>query len=470
MSSSKILQQVQDEDIKYINLRFTDTHGQGKQVTVPTSQIDDDLFVHGRVFDGSSIDGWKNISASDMVLMPDAQSAYLDPFCEEKTLNLVCDVLEPDTMEAYSRCPRSVAKRAEAYLQSTGIADKCFMGPELEFFLFDNVAWDCNMHSAFYRLDSEEGAWNSGRQDNLNPNLGHRPGIKGGYFPLTPIDSSVDIRSTMCEVLASIGLVVEAHHHEVATGNQNEIATRFNSLTLKADELLTFKYVITNVADSYGKSATFMPKPLVGDNGSGMHIHQSLEKEGQNIFAGADYAKLSENALYYIGGIIKHAKAINAFSNATTNSYKRLVPGYEAPTMLTYSALNRSAAIRIPHVVNDRGRRIEVRFPDSAGNPYLNFAAMMMAGLDGILNKIHPGQPLEKDLYELSPAEAHDIPKVCASLDEALTALDQDRAFLQAGNVFPSDLIDGYIALKQKEVDRLRMSTHPVEFDMYYCV
>lgn len=467
MSIEAVLELMKEKDAKFVDLRFTDTRGKEQHVTIPSHVIDDDFFTDGKMFDGSSIAGWKGIQNSDMCLLPDAKTAVLDPFCEEPTINLRCDVVEPSTMLGYERDPRSVAKRAEAYLKSTGIADTCYIGPEPEFFVFDSVTWNIDMHGVSYKIDSEEAAWNSGR-DYAEGNMGHRPGVKGGYFPVPPVDSSQDLRTAMCLVLEQMGLVIEAHHHEVATANQNEIATQFNSLLNKADEMQILKYVVHNVAHAYGKTATFMPKPVVGDNGSGMHVHQSLSKEGENIFAGDAYGGLSEEALYYIGGIIHHAKALNAFTNSTTNSYKRLVPGFEAPVMLAYSACNRSASIRVPHVPNPKGRRIEVRFPDAAGNSYLAFSAMMMAGIDGIKNKMHPGDPIDKDLYDLPPEEAQDIPTVAVTLAEALSALDEDREFLKAGDVFSDDFIDSYIDLKADEIQKMLMTTHPLEFDMYY--
>lgn len=467
MSISKVLELIKEHDVQFVDYRFTDTKGKEQHVSVPASQINEEELANGKMFDGSSIAGWKGIHESDMILMPDSDSAVLDPFCDESTLNIRCDVIEPSTMVGYERDPRSLAKRAESYLQSTGIADTAFFGPEPEFFLLDDVQWSIDMKGAFYKIDSEEAAWNSGTHYDEG-NLGHRPGVKGGYFPVPPVDSSHDIRGAMSLTMEQMGLVVEAHHHEVATGNQNEIATRFNTLVKKADELQILKYVVHNVAHAYGKTATFMPKPIVGDNGNGMHVHQSLAKNGENIFAGDGYAGLSENALYYIGGIIKHARAINAFTNGSTNSYKRLVPGFEAPVMLAYSARNRSASIRIPHVPSAKARRIEVRFPDACTNPYLAFSAMLMAGLDGIKNKIHPGDPMDKDLYDLPPEEMQDIPTVCSSLEQAMESLDKNRDFLLEGDVFSNALIDGYIALKQNEIQALRMTTHPVEFDFYY--
>lgn len=469
MSAEKILNLLSDkkEAIKYVDLRFTDTKGKEQHLTVPASSVDKNFFKFGKMFDGSSIAGWKAIHESDMVLMPDSDSAVKDPFFEQTTLLLRCDVLEPSTMEPYDRDPRSLAKRAEAYLKKTGLADVCYMGPEPEFFVFDDVRWKVDMHHSFYNVDAREGAWNT-ETFYEEGNTGHRPRIKGGYFPVPPVDASQDLRSEMAEILSEMGLKVETHHHEVATGNQNEISTQFNSLLKKADELQILKYVVHNVAHLYEKTATFMPKPLVGDNGSGMHCHQSLSKDGKNIFTGDHYAGLSQEALYYIGGILKHAHALNAFTNPTTNSYKRLVPGFEAPVILTYSARNRSASIRIPFVNNPHACRIEVRFPDPMANPYLAFSAMMMAGLDGIKNKIDPGKPMDQDLYELKPEEMKEIPTVCHSLDQALEALDRDRGFLKAGGVFTDDLINSYITLKNEEVTKLRRSTHPVEFDMYY--
>ena len=467
MSKDNVVTLIKDHDVKYIDLRFVDTRGKEQHVTIPASVIDDDFFENGKMFDGSSIAGWKGINDSDMVLMPDTESAVLDPFFDDATVNLRCDVLEPTTMQGYERCPRSLAKRAEAYLKSTGIADAAYFGPEPEFFIFDDVRWDDSINSAFYEIDSEEGSWNTSRMGE-DPNIGHRPGVKGGYFPVPPVDSQQNIRSAMCSTLQDMGVDVEVHHHEVATAGQAEIGTKFKTLVRKGDELLILKYVLQNVAHAYGKTVTFMPKPLVGDNGNGMHVHQSLAKGGKNVFSGDKYGGLSQEALYYIGGIFKHARAINAFTNSTTNSYKRLVPGFEAPTLLAYSARNRSASIRVPWVSSPKARRIEVRFPDSCGNPYFTFAAMMMAGLDGIQNKIDPGGPAEKDLYDLEPEEEKQIPTVCASLDRALEALDQDRAFLTAGGVFSDDLIDAYIGLKMQEVTRFRMCTHPIEFDMYY--
>ncbi len=469
MSGADVLKMIKDKKVKFIDYRFTDTKGKEQHVTVPASVIDAGTFEEGKMFDGSSIAGWKGIQESDMILMPDAATAVMDPFMEEPTLILRCDVVEPSTMQGYERDPRSLAKRAEAYLKSTGVADTAYFGPEAEFFVFDDVRWGADMSGSSVKVDSEEASWNTEKVYE-GGNLGHRPSVKGGYFPVPPVDSLQDIRSAMCLAMMEMGIEIETHHHEVATAGQNEIGMKFASLVRKADELQIYKYCVHNVAHSYGKTATFMPKPLVGDNGSGMHVHQSLTKGGNNLFSGNEYGGLSELALYYIGGIIKHARALNAFTNATTNSYKRLVPGFEAPVLLAYSARNRSAAIRVPYVTNPKARRIEVRFPDSSGNPYFMFAAMMMAGLDGIQNKIRPGDPIDKDLYDLPPEEEKKIATVCHSLDMALDALDKDRDFLKAGGVFTDDAIDAYIALRMEEVTRLRMTTHPVEFDMYYSV
>ena len=467
MTPAEILGLIKENDVKFVDLRFTDTKGKEHHVTVPGHVLNEDLFEEGKMFDGSSISGWKGINESDMILLPDAESAVMDLFSEDTTMNLRCNVIEPATMQGYDRCPRSLADRAEAYLNSTGVADAAYFGPENEFFVFDDVRWDDSMQGAFYSIDSSEGAWNTNRSYE-DGNTGHRPTVKGGYFPVPPVDSLHDVRSAMCLALEEMGLETEVHHHEVGTAGQCEIGVKFNTLVRKADEVQILKYVVHNVAHSYGKTATFMPKPLVNDNGNGMHVHQSLFKDGVNLFTGDGYGGLSETALYYIGGTIKHAKALNAFTNPATNSYKRLVPGFEAPTILAYSARNRSASIRIPHDSNPKGRRIEVRFPDSMANPYLTFSAMMLAGLDGIINKIHPGDAMDKDLYDLPPEEEKNLQLVAFSLDEALEALDNDREFLKAGDVFGDDLIDAYIELKTENVTRLRMTTHPVEFDMYY--
>ena len=467
MSVDNVLKIIQENDIKFVDFRFCDTRGKEQHVTFPAHSINEDTFEEGNMFDGSSVAGWKGINESDMILMPDPATAKIDPFFDDNTLILRCDIIEPSDMQGYERDPRSIARRAEAYMLSTGIADTAFFGPENEFFVFDDVRWNSDMGSCGYKVDSEEAGWNSEKAYE-DGNIGHRPGIKGGYFPVPPVDSLQDMRSAMCLVLEEMGQTTEVHHHEVATAGQCEIGSRFNTLVNKADEVLELKYVVANIAHAYGKTATFIPKPLVGDNGNGMHVHQSLAKDGQNLFSGDLYGGLSETALFYIGGIIKHAKALNAFANASTNSYKRLVPGFEAPVMLAYSARNRSASIRIPFVNNPKGRRIELRFGDSTANPYLCFAAMLMAGLDGIQNKIHPGDAMDKDLYDLPPEEEKLIPQVAFSFDEALKALDEDREFLTRGGVFTDDAIDGYIDLKMEEVQRLRMSTHPVEFDMYY--
>ncbi len=467
MSASDVLKMIKDNDVRFVDFRFTDTRGKEQHVSVPASSLDESTFESGKMFDGSSIAGWKGINESDMILMPDAETAVMDPFFSDPTLNLRCDILEPSTMQGYSRDPRSVAKRAEAYLVSSGIADTAYFGPEPEFFIFDDVRWRNEMSGASFEIDSEEAAWASNKVHE-DGNIGHRPGVKGGYFPVPPVDAYQDIRSAMCQVLEEMGVQTEVHHHEVGTAGQCEIGTRFNTLTKRADHNQILKYVVLNVAHNYGKTATFMPKPLVGDNGSGMHVHMSLSKGGENLFAGDKYGNLSQTALYYIGGILKHARAINAFSNGSTNSYKRLVPGFEAPVMLAYSARNRSASIRIPYESNPKGRRIEVRFGDAAANPYFTFAAMLMAGLDGIQNQIDPGDANDKDLYDLPPEEDSAIPKVCASLEEALDALDKDREFLKAGGVFSDDAIDGYIQLKMAEVTAMRQATHPIEFNLYY--
>lgn len=467
MSATEVLEMIKREGIKYVDLRFTDTIGKEQHLTVPAHSIDEDFFEEGKMFDGSSIGGWKGINESDMIMMPDAGSAVIDPFFQEPTLNLTCDIIEPATMQGYSRDPRSLAKRAEQYLRSTGIADAALFGPENEFFVFDDVKWANDMQHTFFKINSMEGAWAS-KSAIDGGNSGHRPLVKGGYFPVPPVDSLHDLRSAMCDTMEQMGLVTEVHHHEVATAGQCEIGMRFNTLLKKADEVQVYKYVVHNVAHAYGKTATFMPKPLVGDNGSGMHVHMSLAKGSDNLFSGDQYGGLSEMALYYIGGIIKHAHAINAFCNASTNSYKRLVPGFEAPVMLAYSARNRSASIRIPYVYSPKARRIEVRFPDSTANPYLAFSALLMAGLDGIKNQIDPGDAADKDLYDLPAEEARDILQVAFSLEQALQGLDQDREFLKAGGVFSDDLINAYLALKHAEVDRLRMAAHPCEYEMYY--
>ncbi|WP_163835979.1 glutamate--ammonia ligase [Spartinivicinus ruber] len=467
--SANTLKLIEENDVKWVDLRFTDTKGKEQHVSIPASEVDSEFFEVGKMFDGSSIAGWKGINESDMMLMPDDSTSVIDPFTDENTLILRCDIIEPATMQGYERDPRSVAKRAEDYLKSTGIGDTAYFGPEPEFFVFDDVKWKADISGCSYEVNSEEAHWASS-QAFEGGNIGHRPRVKGGYFPVPPVDSLHDLRAAMCASMEAMDLPVEVHHHEVGTAGQCEIGTRFNTLVRKADETQILKYCVHNVAHHYGKTATFMPKPLVGDNGNGMHVHQSISKNGENVFSGDGYAGLSETALYYIGGIIKHARALNAFTNGSTNSYKRLIPGFEAPVMLAYSARNRSASIRIPYVNSPKARRIEVRFPDPTANPYLAFAAMLMAGLDGIKNKIHPGDAADKDLYDLPPEEAAEIPTVATSLEEALEALDQDRDFLKEGGVFSDDMIDGYIALKHEECERVNQTTHPVEFDLYYSV
>jgi glutamine synthetase len=467
--SENTLNLIKENEVTWVDLRFTDTKGKEQHVTIPASYVDEEFFENGQMFDGSSISGWKGINESDMILMPDDETCYMDPFTEDATLVLRCDIIEPSTMQGYERDPRSVAKRAEAYLQSTGLGDTAFFGPEPEFFIFDDVRWGQTMQGSFYKINSDEGAWAT-ETVTEGGNLGHRPRVKGGYFPVPPVDSLHDIRAAMCNTLMAVGQDVEVHHHEVANAGQNEIGVKFNTLVKKADEVQILKYVVHNVAAAYGKTATFMPKPVVGDNGSGMHVHQSFWKDGENMFAGDGYAGLSETALFYIGGIIKHAKALNAFTNPSTNSYKRLIPGFEAPVMLAYSARNRSASIRIPYVASPKGKRIEARFPDPTANPYLAFAAMLMAGLDGVKNKIHPGDAADKDLYDLPAEEAAAIPQVAGSLREALESLEADKEFLTQGGVFTEDMIEAYIELKMEEVYRVEHTTHPAEFDMYYSV
>jgi glutamine synthetase len=458
---------IEKHNIQFVDLRFTDLRGKEHHLTLPKAKADEGFFRSGKVFDGSSISGWAAINKSDLVLKPDVTTAVVDPFCEAPTLILRCDVYDPVTKAAYARDPRAVARRAEQYLQASGIADVCYFGQEFEFFIFDDVRWDISMSGSFYKLDSKEAAWNSGTTY-AEGNMGHRPHIKGGYFPVPPVDSTHDMRSAMCLTLLEMGLFPEVHHHEVATGNQNEISSRYSTLLVKADEMLIFKYAIQNVAHAFGKTVTFMPKPLVGDNGSGLHCHQSLAKNGVNLFVGDKYAGLSETALYYIGGIIKHARSLNAFTNPGTNSYKRLVPGYEAPVTMVYSESNRSAAIRIPCVFSDKEKRIEVRFPDALANSYLAFSAMLMAGLDGIKNKIHPGDAVDADLYHLPQDKIKALPSLCSSLEQALDALEADQAYLLEGGVFSAEIIKAYIAVKREEVMRVNMTTHPVEFDLYY--
>jgi glutamine synthetase len=467
-SASDVLQFIKDKDAKFVDLRFTDTKGKMQHVTADAACIDEDVFKDGYAFDGSSIAGWKSIEASDMLLMPDPSSAHIDPFFAQTTLAIFCDVLEPSTGQPYERDPRGIAKKAEAYMMSLGIGDSVFFGPEAEFFIFDDVRFSTDMYSVGYKVDSNELPANSATEMEMG-NLGHRPRVKGGYFPVPPIDSCQDIRSEMLSVMSEMGVTVEKHHHEVAAA-QHELGVKFGPMIRMADGMQIYKYVVHSVAQAYGKTATFMPKPVFGDNGSGMHVHQSIWKGGQPMFAGDKYADLSQTCLYYIGGILKHAKAINAFTNPSTNSYKRLVPGYEAPVLLAYSARNRSASCRIPHVSSPKAKRIEVRFPDPSANPYLAFTAMLMAGLDGIHNKIDPGPAMDKNLYDLPPAELAKIPTVSGSLREALDSLDKDREFLKMGGVMNDDMIDAYIALRMEENMRYEMTPHPVEFDMYYSV
>ena len=466
-TAKDVMKKIADNEVKFVDFRFTDTKGKEQHVTVPISSFGEDKFTDGHAFDGSSVAGWKGIQASDMQLMPDPSTAVMDPFREEATLIMSCDVVEPGDGKGYERDPRSLAKRAEAYLKSSGIGDVAYFGPEPEFFIFDSVTWHVDMSGCSVQIDSEEASWSTNKRFD-GGNSGHRPAVKGGYFPVPPVDSLQDMRSEMCLILEQMGVPVEVHHHEVAGAGQCEIGTKFAPLVQRADWLQILKYVVHNVAASYGKTATFMPKPIVGDNGSGMHVHQSIWKDGTNLFAGDKYAGLSDFALYYVGGIIKHARALNAITNPGTNSYRRLVPHFEAQVKLAYSARNRSASIRIPYVASPKGRRIEARFPDPIANPYLAFAALMMAGLDGVQNKLHPGDPADKNLYDLPPEEDAKIPTVCSSLDQALESLDRDREFLTRGGVFTNDMIDAYIALKMEEVQRIRMTTHPAEFDMYY--
>tara|TARA_R110002073_G_scaffold4986_1_gene31692 strand:+ start:3517 stop:4920 length:1404 start_codon:yes stop_codon:yes gene_type:complete len=466
--ADKLIKMMKDEDVQYVDLRFTDPRGKMQHVTFHKNMVEDDFFSEGQMFDGSSVAGWKAINESDMLLMPDQDSAIIDPFFQQTTLAVMCDVLDPVSGQPYNRDPRTTAKKAEAYVKAAGVGDTVFFGPEAEFFVFDDVRWSVEPHSTGYSFDSTELPINTNKEYPMG-NMGHRPGPKGGYFPVPPIDSEQDMRGEMLSVMFDIGLDPEKHHHEVAPA-QHELGLKFSTLTVMADRLQLYKYVIHNVAASYGKTATFMPKPMFKDNGSGMHVHQSIWGGGKPLFAGDKYAGLSEMCLYYIGGIIKHAKALNAITNPSTNSYKRLVPGYEAPVMLAYSARNRSASIRIPFGSNPKAKRIETRFPDPAANPYLAFAALLMAGLDGIENKIHPGDAMDKDLYDLPPEEAKAIPQVCGSLREALAALDADRKFLTKGGVFDDDQIDAYIELKMEENMRYELHPHPVEFEMYYKV
>jgi glutamine synthetase len=461
-----IMDMIKENNVEFVDMRFTDPRGKWQHTAQHVSTINDDFFTDGIMFDGSSIAGWKAINESDMTLMPDLATATMDPFTAQPQLILFCDVLEPTTGEPYARDPRSTAKKAEAYMRSTGAGDTAYFGPEAEFFVFDDVRFDVSMNQTFYQIDSDEGPYNSGN-DFPEGNFGHRPGIKGGYFPVPPVDSMTDLRAEMVTQMIAMGLEMEKHHHEVAP-SQNELGQKFNTLVTTADQMQIYKYVVQMVAHQYGKTATFMPKPVLNDNGSGMHVHQSIWKDNKPLFAGSGYADLSETALYYIGGIIKHARAINAFSNPTTNSYKRLIPGFEAPVLLSYSARNRSASCRIPFSASPNGKRVEVRFPDALANSYLAFSAMLMAGLDGIENKIHPGDPIDKDLYDLPPEELSGVPTVCASLRQAIESLDADRDFLKKGDVFTDYLIDGYIELKEEESLAFEESPHPIEFQMYY--
>ncbi|MGB5081859.1 MAG: type I glutamate--ammonia ligase [Burkholderiales bacterium] len=467
MSANDVMKMIKEKEVKFVDLRFTDTRGKEQHVSVPVKAFTLDKFDGGHFFDGSSIAGWKGIEASDMLLVPDPDSARMDPFTDEPVLNLSCDCVEPSDGKGYDRDPRTIAKRAEAYMKSSGLGDTAYFGPEPEFFIFDSVTWKVDMSGSFCKIKSEEAPWSSG-EEYEGGNMGHRAPVKGGYFPVPPADSLQDIRNAMVLALEQQGVECEVHHHEVAAAGQNEIGTMYNSLVKRADWMQILKYTVWNVAHSYGKTATFMPKPIVGDNGSGMHVHQSVWKDGKNLFEGNGYSGLSDFALYYIGGVIKHAKALNAITNPGTNSYKRLVPGFEAPINLAYSSRNRSAACRIPLVMSPKARRVEVRFPDPTMNPYLGFAAMLMAGLDGVQNKIHPGDPIDKNLYDLPPAQAKKVQNVCSSLDMALEHLNKDRDFLTKGGVFSDDMLDAYCALKMEEVTRYRMTTHPVEFDMYY--
>ena len=463
-----VLKTIKDKDVKFVDLRFTDPRGKWQHVTFDLSLVDEEMLTEGTMFDGSSIAGWKAINESDMTLLPDCETAVIDPFFAQTTLSLTCDVMEPTTGQPYQRCPRSIAKAAEKYLASSGVGDTAYFGPEAEFFIFDDVRYGTGLNEGYYFLDSVEGPYNTGRKYETG-NLGHRPAIKGGYFPVPPVDSAQDMRSEMLAVMGDMGIEPEKHHHEVAS-SQHELGFKFKTLTRTADAMQIYKYVIHQVAAAYGKTATFMPKPVYGDNGSGMHVHQSIWKGGKPLFAGSGYADLSDTCLYYIGGIIKHAKALNALTNPLTNSYKRLIPGFEAPVLLAYSSRNRSASCRIPFAASPKAKRVEVRFPDAGANPYLAYAALLMAGLDGIENKIHPGDPMDKDLYSLPPAELKEVPTVCGSLRQALECLDRDRAFLKKGGVFSDDLIDAYIDLKMQEVYTFEHTPHPVEFKMYYSV
>ena len=466
MSVEKVLSKIKDEEVEYVDVRFTDPRGKMQHVTVMAHLVDEDFLEEGFMFDGSSVAGWKTIDQSDMKLMPDTETAYIDPFYADKTLCLHCSVVEPDTGESYERDPRSTAQKAEAYLKSTGIGDTSYWGPEAEFFVFDDVRFSVKMNKVSYEVDAIDGAWNTD-SDYEAGNMGHRPGVKGGYFPVNPIDAGQDMRSEMLSTMKAIGMNVDKHHHEVASC-QHELGLVFGTLTEQGDELQKYKYVIHNVAHAYGRTATFMPKPLKGDNGTGMHVNMSIWKDGKPVFAGDKYADLSQEALWFIGGILKHARALNAFTNPSTNSYKRLIPGFEAPVLLAYSARNRSASFRIPWAESPKAKRVEARFPDPSANPYLAFAALLMAGIDGIRNKIDPGEPADKDLYDLPPEELADIPTVCGSLREAIGALEADHEFLLAGDVFTKDQIDSYLALKWEEVYNFEHTPHPIEYAMYY--
>ena len=465
---ASVLELIKQQNAEYVSFRFTDPRGKWHHLSYHASAVDEDLLTNGVMFDGSSIAGWKDIDESDMLLKPRGETAVIDPFVDKSTIILICDVKEPRTGEHYGRGPRGVAKRAEEYLIETGIGDTAYFGPEAEFFVFDSVRFRVEQNRAFYEIDSKEGPYNSDKEYDEG-NLGHRPRAKGGYFPVAPVDHGTDMRDEMLSVLVAMGVKVEKHHHEVAP-SQHELGVRFNTLVRCADDLQKYKYVVHNVAEAFGKTATFMPKPVMYDNGSGMHVHQSIWKDGDPVFAGNGYDGLSDTALYYIGGIIKHARALNAFTNASTNSYKRLVPGYEAPVFLCYASSNRSAACRVPHVEGPSGKRVEVRFPDPSGNPYLAFASMLMAGLDGIENQIHPGDPMERNLYEMSEDEIQELPTVCRSLREACRALDRDRDFLTKSGVFTDDMIDGYLHLKREELHAFETTTHPLEFEMYFSV
>lgn len=466
--SNKLLDLIESSNAKWVDFRFTDTRGKEQHMTFPAHSVDEEVMEDGKMFDGSSIAGWKGIEASDMILRPDPETAFIDPFFDAVTVVVTCDIIEPSTLQGYDRDPRSIARRAEEYLKSTGIGDTAFFGPEPEFFVFDEVKWSVNMSGVSHEIVAEEAAWSTNKAYEWG-NMGHRPRVKGGYVPVPPVDSSQDMRAVMCERIEDmIGEgCIEVHHHEV-TPCQLEIGVAFNTLVRKADEVQKLKYAVHNVAHQFGKTATFMPKPIVGDNGSGMHVHISISKDGVNTFSGDEYAGLSETALYFIGGIIKHARALNAITNPSTNSYKRLVPHYEAPIKLAYSASNRSASIRIPHVSSPKAVRVEARFPDPTANPYLAFAALLMAGLDGIQNKMHPGEAADKNLYDLPPEEEAQIPTVAESLDVALQALKDDHEFLLKGDVFTKEMLEAYIALKQEEVQRVNITVHPVEFDLYY--